>query len=65
MIYRSPIPPKFSEAWYKRQAEHARDCIAIAEGRMTSEEANAKWFAILKKEREEEARQMTLEVDRG
>lgn len=65
MIYQSPRIPKFSPAWFDRQAEHARDCIAIAEGRMTAEEANAKWFAILKKEREEEARQMSLGVNHG
>lgn len=52
--------PYRSDAWYERQAEHARDCIAIAEGRMTAEEANAKWFAILKKEREDEFRQKDM-----
>lgn len=65
MIHRSPIPQKYTDAWFTRQAEHAADCIAIADGRMTAEEANAKWFAILKKEREDELRQMTLEVGRG
>lgn len=55
-------PPYRSEAWYARQAEHALDCIAIAEGRMTAEEANAKWYAILKKEREDEARQRDLDL---
>ena len=64
MIYQSPHIPKFSPAWRKRYLEHLRDSLAIAEGRMTAEEANAKWFAILKKEREEETRQMSLGVDR-
>jgi hypothetical protein len=62
MIYRSPQIPKFSSAWFARQAEHAEDCIAVADGRMTAEEANAKWFAILKKEREEEARQKDMDI---
>lgn len=64
MTYRATLP-KRSDAWFSRQAQHALDCIAIAEGRMTAEEANAKWYAILKKEREDELRQMTLEVSRG
>lgn len=62
MTYRATLP-KRSDAWFLCQAEHALDCIAIAEGSMTAEEANAKWFAILKKEREDELRQM--EVNRG
>lgn len=62
MIHRSPQIPKFSAAWYARQAEHAEDCIAVADGRMTAEEANAKWYAILKKEREEETRQQDMVI---
>ena len=65
MIYKSPVPQKYTAAWFDRQAEHARDCIAVADGLMTAEEANAKWYAILKKEREDEARQMALEVSCG
>ena len=59
MTYRATLPNR-SAAWLSRQAEHALDCIAIAEGRMTAEEANAKWFAILKKEREDDLSQMDL-----
>lgn len=59
MVYRETLP-KRSDAWFSRQAEHALDCIAIAEGRMTAEEANAKWYAILKQEREDQLRQMDL-----
>lgn len=65
MVYQPKSPPKYSDAWFSRQAEHALDRIAISDGRMTAEEANAKWFAILKKEREEEMRQMQLEMSRG
>ena len=60
MIHKFPRIPKHSHAWFDRQAEHAADCIAVADGRMTAEEANAKWYAILKKEREDEARQMEM-----
>lgn len=62
MIYKTPRIEKFSDAWFDRQAEHARDCVAVAEGRMTAEEANAKWYAILKKEREDEARQQDMDI---
>ena len=62
MIYKSPIPQKYTDAWFARQAEHAADCIAVADGRMTAEAANAKWYAILKKEREDEARQMEMDA---
>lgn len=59
----SPLsPPYRSDAWYARQAEHAEDCIAVADGRMTAEEANAKWYAILKKEREEELVQQGMDI---
>ena len=61
MTYRAALP-KRSDAWFSRQTELALDWIAIREGRMTAEEANAKWFAILKKEREDEMRQQMMDV---